>query len=64
MERENEKEQIELFRTQLSLASEYQLPVVIHTRDAIELTYQILKEYDVKGVIHCYSGSLEGKKIY
>lgn len=62
--RENEKEQIELFRTQLSLASEYQLPVVIHTRDAIELTYQILKEYDVKGVIHCYSGSLEMAKKF
>lgn len=57
--RENEKEQIELFRAQLSMASQYHLPVVIHTRDAIELTYQILKEYDVKGIIHCYSGSLE-----
>ena len=60
--REDEKEQVELFRTQLSMAAKYHLPVVIHTRDAIELTYQILKEYDVKGVIHCYSGSLEMAK--
>jgi len=51
--------QIKLFRRQLEIASRYSLPVVIHTRDAIMETYEILKEYHVKGIIHCFSGSLE-----
>ena len=39
--------------------------VVIHTRDAIQDTYDILKNYkDLKKVIHCYSGSLEMAKEF
>ncbi len=57
--------QIEMFKKQLSLASKYNLSVSIHSRDAIQLTYDILKEYkDVKGVIHCYSGSVEMAKEF
>lgn len=48
-----------LFRKQLDLATLYDMPVVIHTRDAFLDTYNILKEYNVRGVIHCFSGSLE-----
>ena len=51
--------QIELFEKQLQLALEYNLPICIHSRDAIELTYQILSKNKYKGIIHCYSGSLE-----
>lgn len=47
------------FRRQLELAKKYNLPVIIHSRDSIQDTYDILKEYSVKGVLHCYSGSLE-----
>ena len=50
---------IELFEKQLQLALEYNLPICIHSRDAIELTYQILSKNKYKGIIHCYSGSLE-----
>ena len=51
--------QIELFEKQLQLALEYNLPICIHSRDAIELTYQILSKNKYRGIIHCYSGSLE-----
>ena len=57
--KDNKDKQREVFRKQLELAVKLNLPVVIHTRDAIEETYQILKEYPVKGVLHCFSGSLE-----
>ena len=57
--KDNKDIQRDVFRKQLALAEKLNLPVVIHTRDAIEETYQILKEYKVKGVLHCFSGSLE-----
>ena len=62
--KDNKEKQIEVFRKQLSLAEKLNLPVVIHTRDAIEETYNILKEYKVKGVMHCFSGSLEMAKKF
>lgn len=52
--KDDRDEQIELFRFQLDLAVRYNLPVVIHTRDAFLDTYNILKEYNLKGVIHCF----------
>ena len=57
--KENINSQKELFRSQLDIATKYNLPVVIHSRDAIEDTYNILKEYNLKGSIHCFSSSLE-----
>lgn len=51
--------QIYYFEKQLELSLEYDLPVSIHSRDAIELTYQILAKQNYKGVIHCFSGSFE-----
>lgn len=62
--KDNKDLQISLFRRQLDLAVKHKLPVVIHTRDAFLDTYNILKEYDLKGVIHCFSGSLENAKKY
>lgn len=57
--------QMDLFRRQMELASKYKLPVVIHSRDAVEDTICILKEYpDVVGDMHCFSGSVETAKIY
>lgn len=63
-DKENKDKQREVFRRQLSLAEKLNLPVVIHTRDAIEETYQILKEYKVKGTMHCFSGSLDMAKKF
>lgn len=60
----NKEKQIELFRKQLKIASEYNLPVVIHSRDATKDTIDILNEYNVKGVIHSFSGSYETACIY
>ncbi len=52
--------QKDIFRTMLDLASKYHKPVVIHSRDAIKDTYDIIREYpDVKCDLHCYSSSLE-----
>ena len=47
------------FIKQLELANKYNKPVIIHSRDCINETYNILKEYNVKGIMHCYSGSVE-----
>lgn len=52
------------FTKQLELAKKLDLPVVIHTRDAIQDTFDILKQYSVNGVLHCYSGSLEMAKLF
>lgn len=59
-ETNNKDKQKELFIRQLKLAQKYNLPVVIHSRDSINDTYEILKSNQIKkGTMHCYSGSLE-----
>ena len=61
----NKDAQKELFIKQLELAKKYNLPVVIHSREATEDTINILKKYPtVKGVIHSFSGSIETARIY
>ena len=60
----NKEHQIILFEKQLKLAEELHLPVVIHSRDATQDTIDVLKKYNVKGVIHSFSGSYEVAKIY
>jgi len=55
---DREKQQYH-FKRQLELAQKCNLPVIIHSRDSICDTYNILKEYSVRGVLHCFSGSLE-----
>lgn len=57
-----EKQQ-EIFRRQLELAKKLNKPVVIHSREAMEDTLNILREYpEVKGIFHCYPGSVESAK--
>ena len=56
---------MQFFKKQLDLAKKYNKPVVIHSRDAIEDTYNIMKEYrGIKMVLHCYSGSVEMAKRF
>ena len=62
--KENRDKQIWLFESQLKIAESFNLPVVIHSRDATMDTINILKKYKVKGIIHCFSGSLETANIY
>lgn len=57
--KENKQEQQKVFRKQLEIAKKYNIPVVVHSRDAIEDTYNILKDYKLKGDIHCFGSSLE-----
>ena len=62
--KDNKDKQIWLFEEQLKIAENFNLPVVIHSRDATQDTINTLKKYKVKGIIHCFSGSLETAKIY
>ena len=62
--KEDRDKQIELFEKQLKIAEEFNLPVVIHSRDATEDTINTLKKFKVKGIMHCFSGSVETAKIY
>ena len=62
--KENKDEQIKLLEMQLSLAEEYYLHVIIHSRDATEDTINTLKKFNCRGTIHSFSGSLETAKIY
>ncbi|MBR2246586.1 MAG: TatD family hydrolase [Bacilli bacterium] len=62
--KEDIDKQKDLFRKQLDIATKLNIPVVIHSRDATKDTINILKEYNLKGVIHCFSGSLETAKEY
>ena len=61
----NKERQREFFIKQLELAKKYDLPVVIHSRESIGEIYDILKEHQgVRGVIHCFNGSLEMAKLF
>lgn len=55
----NIEKQKEFFIKQIELAEKYDLPIVVHSRDSIQDVYDILKEHHARGVIHCYSGSVE-----
>nr|MBP6315234.1 TatD family hydrolase [Chitinophagaceae bacterium] len=58
-------EQKSAFRTQIEWSLQYNLPIVIHTRESTKDTIDIVKEYQsrgVRGVFHCFSGSLETAK--
>lgn len=58
-------EQVIAFRSQLEWSIEYGLPIVIHTRNAMQETIDIVKEYvprGVRGIFHCFSGSYESAR--
>lgn len=55
----------EMFEMQLELAKKFNLPVIVHSRDAFEGTLECIKNvsYD-NGIIHCYSYGLEEAKAF
>ena len=58
--------QKEVFRRQIQLAKEVGKPIVIHTRDAMADTIQILQEenaHEIGGIMHSFSGSVESMDI-
>lgn len=59
--------QHELFIKQIEMANKHKLPIIIHMREAINDTYEIIKKHknkDLLGVMHCYSGSWEYVKKF
>lgn len=60
----NKKRQQYFFEKQLMMAEELDKPVIIHTRDAAQDTYDILKRHHCKGVMHCFSEKREMAKLF
>ena len=60
----NKEKQKYAFRRQLELAEKHNIPVIDHDRDAIQDIFDIMSEYNIKGVIHCFSGILEMDKEF
>lgn len=59
---DNKEKQIEVFENQVKLANSLDLPVIVHDREAHKDTFDILKKYNPKGIVHCFSGSVEMAK--
>lgn len=61
------KEQKQAFRTQIAWAKEKSLPIVIHARDSFPEIFEIMDQEqgpELKGIFHCFTGTLEqAKKI-
>lgn len=55
----DKNKQKEIFKRQLDIANKYSKPIIVHSRNSIQDTYNILKEYNLFGSIHCFSGSVE-----
>jgi len=54
------KQQQEAFNIQIRLAKEYELPIVIHCRDAFDEVFEILEDHrgeDLSGIFHCFTGT-------
>ncbi len=51
--------QQKVFEEQLKLSKELDVPVVIHDREAHNDTLMLLKKYQPKGLMHCFSGSTQ-----
>jgi len=59
-DKEHIDKQIEVFKRQIELSIQFDKPIIIHMRDASEATYNVLSDYkNLKGIMHCYSGSKE-----
>jgi TatD DNase family protein len=59
------KEQYEALEIQIQLALEHDLPLILHTRDALHETIEVIKKYKhtaLRGIFHCFGGSLEQAK--
>ena len=59
------KQQFSAFRTQIELALQYNLPIVIHTREAMQESIDVVKEYKpkgIRGIFHCFGGSVENAR--
>lgn len=64
-DKDNKEQQKEAFIRQIELANKVNKPIIVHSRDAMQDTIEILMQHSCnrKGIIHCYSGSVESAKI-
>ena len=55
------KEQVIVFERQLNIAREMNLPVIVHSRDSLTEIFTVLKKqhYNMKGILHCFPGTVE-----
>ena len=62
--KENKDKQAQVLIAQIELANKLNLPIVVHSRDAMSDTLEILKSHmpSAGGLMHCYSGSVESAK--
>ena len=60
----NQEKQREYFLKHIELAEKTDLPLIVHSRKAFEDTYEILKDKNVKGVLHCFTGNLNYLKRF
>lgn len=62
--KDNSDSQKELFEKMLGLCERHGLPAIVHSRKAMQDTFDILKRHDVVGSLHCYQGSAEMAKEF
>ena len=62
--KDNRDKQIELFENMLNLAENHNLPVIVHSRKAMQDTFDVLERHQVVGSLHCYQGSAEMAKRF
>lgn len=54
--------QIQAFKTQIAWAKSLKLPIVIHCRDAFDQVFEVLQQEqadDLRGIFHCFTGTVE-----
>ncbi len=59
------EQQIESFVQQISWSIQYKLPIVIHSRDSLDLTIELIEKHhheNLKGVFHCFNGTVSQAK--
>jgi len=55
------KEQIEAFEFQIHLSKKHNLPIIIHSRESLDLTIEIIAKYQdgaLSGIFHCFNGTV------
>ena len=58
-EKEKKEEQKELFIEQIKIANEARKPILVHSREAMQDTFDIMCQYPTRGLMHCFAGSAE-----
>lgn len=61
---DNKERQIEVFKRQLDIAQKYDYPVIIHNRESTEDIITILKDYNLKGIMHAFTKSYELAQVF